>query len=239
MMYEISDTIHEKGPATTALRNLPCDRLFTADSVPATTSAPDPPNPARPPATAEAAAPPLAVVEAAAPDPLSAHRGAATAPGHPAAPAAPQEPLPGPESTPESAPPAGFWLHQAALTWRAQLDLRLRPLGLTPTQFLLLSAADRLERRGGPATQQEVAEQAGADRMMTSKVLRLLEKRGLLSRTAHESDARSMRVALSVDGRVLAERAAAIAREFDDAFFGDGAELLGKELQAVAGIRGR
>jgi hypothetical protein len=48
-----------------------------------------------------------------------------------------------------------------------------------------------------------------------------------------------MRVALSVDGRVLAERAAAIAREFDDAFFGDGAELLGKELQAVAGIRGR
>ncbi|SEP20725.1 MarR family winged helix-turn-helix transcriptional regulator [Amycolatopsis saalfeldensis] len=139
----------------------------------------------------------------------------------------------------ESAPPAGFWLHQAALAWRAQLDVRLRPLGLTPTQFLLLSSADRLERRDGPATQQEVAEQAGADRMMTSKVLRLLEKRGLLSRTAHESDARSMRVALSADGRVLAERAAAIAREFDDAFFGAGAPLLCKELQAVAGIRGR
>ncbi|WP_328611096.1 MarR family transcriptional regulator [Amycolatopsis sp. NBC_00345] len=183
--------------------------------------------------------------ETPAPNPSAAH----PTPSPPAAEiVAPDPPLnnsdppPTPEKPPpskESAPPAGFWLHQAALTWRAQLDVRLRPLGLTPTQFLLLSSADRLERRAGPATQQEVAEQAGADRMMTSKVLRLLEKRGLLSRTAHESDARSVRVALSRDGRVLAERAAAIAREFDDAFFGAGAEVLCQELQAVAEMRGR
>jgi DNA-binding MarR family transcriptional regulator len=286
-MYQISDTIHEKGPATTALRKLPCDRLFAADSVPTTTSptttsTPDPPvpDPAPLPMAAEVAAsdPPLpghpaapgrpappavpavpgepappgelaARREPAPPGELAARREPAP-PGEPAArrepappgelaarrePAPPGEPLPGHES----APPAGFWLHQAALTWRAQLDVRLRPLGLTPTQFLLLSSADRLERRAGPATQQEVAQQAGADRMMTSKVLRLLEKRGLLSRTAHESDARSVRVALSMDGRALAERAAAIAREFDDAFFGAGAELLCKELQAVTEIRGR
>jgi DNA-binding MarR family transcriptional regulator len=218
MMYEMSGITHAKGSATTALRNLPYHHMPTTDSAPASTTTPNPP--------AADPIPPPVIADVVAPDPPPANPG-------PAVPS--EEPFTGKES----APPAGFWLHQAALTWRAQLDVRLRPLGLTPTQFLLLSSADRLERRAGPATQQEVAEQAGADRMMTSKVLRLLEKRGLLSRTAHESDARSVRVALSPDGRVLAERAAAIAREFDDAFFGAGAEVLCQKLQAVAEMRGR
>ncbi|MEU4672565.1 MarR family transcriptional regulator [Amycolatopsis sp. NPDC023774] len=134
---------------------------------------------------------------------------------------------------------AGFWLHQAALAWRAALDVRLRPLGLTPTQFLLLSAAARLERTVGPATQQEVAEHAGADRMMTSKVLRALEVRGLLTRTAHERDARAVRVSLTPAGRDLAADAAAVATEFDSAFFGLAAQRLARELRSVAESRGR
>ncbi|MET7992253.1 MarR family transcriptional regulator [Amycolatopsis sp. NPDC005232] len=134
---------------------------------------------------------------------------------------------------------AGFWLHQAALAWRAALDVRLSPLGLTPTQFLLLSAAAGLERTAGPATQQEVAEHAGADRMMTSKVLRALEVRGLLTRTAHERDARAVRVSLTRAGRDLAADAAAIATEFDSAFFGRAAERLARELRSVAESRGR
>lgn len=36
----------------------------------------------------------------------------------------------GQESGPMLSP--GFWLHHAALTWRAEMDTRLRPLGLTP-----------------------------------------------------------------------------------------------------------
>jgi len=42
------------------------------------------------------------------------------------------------ESGPLLAP--GFWLQQAALSWRAELDTRLRPLGLTPTQFNVLAS---------------------------------------------------------------------------------------------------
>ena len=45
---------------------------------------------------------------------------------------------------------AGFWLHHAALTWRAELDGRLRPLGLSPTQFIVLAAAGWLEHVAGP-----------------------------------------------------------------------------------------
>ena len=35
----------------------------------------------------------------------------------------------------------GFWLHHAALAWRQVFDRRLRPLNLTPTQFMLLASA--------------------------------------------------------------------------------------------------
>ncbi|WP_322769495.1 hypothetical protein [Frankia sp. Cr1] len=70
-------------------------------------------------------------------------------------------------SDPQAAGPLaspGFWLHRA---------------GLAGTQ--------------GPPTRQDVAEFAGADRMMTSKVVRALEHRGLLSQiqlppaTPHET----------------------------------------------------
>ena len=114
----------------------------------------------------------------------------------------------------------GFWLHQAALAWRAELDARLRPLGLTPTQFLLLASTGWLEHLGEQPTQQDVAHQAGADRMMTSKVVRALEERGLLRRDVDSSDARVLRLALTPTGRELTRAATGIARDVDSGFFG-------------------
>ena len=77
----------------------------------------------------------------------------------------------------------GFWLHHAALAWRQVFDRRLRPLYLSPTQFMLLASAGWLvTTSGGPPTQQEVADHAGADRMMASKVLQTLVDRDLVVR---------------------------------------------------------
>lgn len=119
----------------------------------------------------------------------------------------------------------GFWLHQAARAWRAELDARLRPLGLTPTQFLLLASTRWLERTGKP-TQQAAAEQAGVDWMMTSKVVRSLAERGLLRRESDESDARALRLTLPLTGRTLTRQATAIARDVDAEFFGPGPTAL-------------
>jgi DNA-binding MarR family transcriptional regulator len=132
----------------------------------------------------------------------------------------------------------GFWLHHAALAWRAELDARLRALSLTPTQFMLLASAGWLEHVAGPPTQQQVADQAGADRMMTSRVVRTLEEAGLLVRQAHETDGRGLRVALTPAGRDLVQRATAIAREVDALFFGVDAAALGTALRRVAECRG-
>jgi DNA-binding MarR family transcriptional regulator len=136
------------------------------------------------------------------------------------------------ESGPMLSP--GFWLHHAALVWRAELDTRLRPLGLTPTQFMLLASAGWLEHTSGPPTQQAVAEQAGADRMMTSKIVRTLEERGLLERRQDAADGRAVRLTLTADGRTLVRKATAIARDLDTEFFGTDAAKMRAKLRAIA-----
>src|SRR5690348_1296718 len=132
----------------------------------------------------------------------------------------------------------GFWLHHAALEWRQRLDRALRPLGLTPTQFSLLGSVGWLDRtRLAPPTQQQVADHAGADRMMASKVLRTLEERGLVIREPDPGDARSLRLRLTADGSRVTSQAVQLALAVDQELFGEGGEQLREQLQAVAAHR--
>jgi len=41
----------------------------------------------------------------------------------------------------------GFWLHHAALAWQQVFGRRLRPLNLTPTQFMLMAPPPGWARR--------------------------------------------------------------------------------------------
>jgi DNA-binding MarR family transcriptional regulator len=130
----------------------------------------------------------------------------------------------------------GFWLHHAALTWRQELDARLRPLGLTHTQFNLLAATSWLQRTGQPPHQQQVAELSGSDRMMTSKVLSGLQDRGLVTRRADPSDARAKRLEVTNTGSRLVSQAVRIVADIDSALFGEDADRteLTERLRAIA-----
>jgi DNA-binding MarR family transcriptional regulator len=132
---------------------------------------------------------------------------------------------------------AGFWLHHAALTWRAEMDARLRPLGLTPTQFMVLATAGWLEHVDGPPTQQQVADGAGTDRQMTSRVIRVLQDQGLITRQANESNARSLRVSLTPQGRALARDAIQLAQALDEQLFGTSAAGLRATFRGIAEFR--
>jgi DNA-binding MarR family transcriptional regulator len=129
----------------------------------------------------------------------------------------------------------GYWLHQAALAWKAELDNALKGLGLTHTQFILLATIGWLERTtGAPPGQQEVADGAGTDRQMTSRVVRTLQERGLIARLSHESNARALRLTLTTDGRELAQAAITIAQQVDSRFFGADHGDLRDELRTIS-----
>jgi DNA-binding MarR family transcriptional regulator len=130
----------------------------------------------------------------------------------------------------------GFWLHHAALAWKQLFDRRLRPLNLTSTQFILLSSIGWLANtnaNGQAPTQQEAADLAAYDRMMTSKVLQALEERGLVSKQADLADARVKRLRLTEEGRALVRQGIRIAVDLDEELFAPGADPLRERLERI------
>lgn len=134
---------------------------------------------------------------------------------------------PGPQDSP------GFLLWRTTLRWQRRITAALRPLELTHVQFVLLAAvwwlSDPADSPRRPPSQREVADHAEVDVMMTSQVLRALEKRGLVARTDDEADARVKRLTVTDNGRRLAEQAVTIVEAADAEFFArvrDHAQLL-------------
>jgi DNA-binding MarR family transcriptional regulator len=128
----------------------------------------------------------------------------------------------------------GYHLLMAAQAWRRELGARLRPLGLTPTQFDTIGALGWLSRSIPDPTQQQVADVAGMDRMMLSKLVVGLERRGILRRLSDPDDARLKRLRLTADGRNLVTAATAIARAVDAELFDEATrDTLRDELRAV------
>lgn len=134
----------------------------------------------------------------------------------------------GPSAGPLSSP--GHWLHHAALAWQREFARRLRPLGLTPTQFMILGAVGWLAETDGPPTQQDVADLAGVDRMMTSKVLCALEASGMVERSDDPTDRRTRRLRQTSRGRKAATAAVETVGALDRDFFS------GEEVSTLMGV---
>ena len=81
---------------------------------------------------------------------------------------------------PEDSP--GFLLWQVTNSWQRLMRRVLKEIGLTHVQFVLLTAVEWLNNAKIPATQKEVSRFANTDVMMTSQVIRALERKGLIIR---------------------------------------------------------
>lgn len=114
----------------------------------------------------------------------------------------------------------GFRLWHLKHAWTRQLEAALAALDLTQVQYVLLRGADYLARQGERPTQARLAEGLAADRMMVSKVLRLLESKGLVVRAVHPDDPRANHVVLTEAGRRTLARAVEIAAAEQAGFFG-------------------
>jgi DNA-binding MarR family transcriptional regulator len=126
----------------------------------------------------------------------------------------------------------GYALMHAAQTWRTEATAVLVPHGLTVPQFLVVMALYRQHRHSWlPLTQAAVAEHLGMDANTTSQIVRGLEKRGILSRAPHPSDARSLLLTLTPDGIERSRAASADARALNDRYF---SVITPQQLEAFA-----
>jgi DNA-binding MarR family transcriptional regulator len=122
---------------------------------------------------------------------------------------------------------AGFLLWQVTNRWQAAQRAALKPFELTHVQFVLLASLTWLDA-DGPVTQRQLADHAATDPMMTSQVLRALESRGFIERSAHPADGRAWALRVTPAGIALTNRAVAAVEACDNAFFG----VLGRDVGA-------
>lgn len=121
----------------------------------------------------------------------------------------------------------GFLLRHATLRWQRQVAAALSGSSLTHVQFLVLSSTWWLGRNGDAPKQREVAEHAGLEPVMTSQVLKVLERDGHVHRVRDIADSRAIRVAVTPGGRDLARRCVVILDRIDAEFFAEVRETPG------------
>ena len=114
----------------------------------------------------------------------------------------------------------GFRLWHVQHAYVRHVEAALTPLGLTHMQYVMLRAADYLAQAGEQPTQARLAEVMATDRMMVSKVLRLLEGKGFVVRPVHPDDCRAHHVVLTEAGRRLLARAVPLGLQAQQEFFG-------------------
>jgi DNA-binding MarR family transcriptional regulator len=115
----------------------------------------------------------------------------------------------------------GFLLWRVSLRWQRLMTASLRPLGLTHVQFVLLASLWWLTKEAGERpSQRRLADLAGTDPMMTSQVVRALERKGLVVRSSHPTDSRARELAVTPEGEQLAHRAIGAVEAADRDFFG-------------------
>jgi MarR family transcriptional regulator, organic hydroperoxide resistance regulator len=120
-------------------------------------------------------------------------------------------------------PTTGALVWQLAMRWRSAVDRAVAPLGLTHAQYVALASLRGLTARGEKPSQRRLAMWTGLGTIYVSKLVRTLERDGLIVRSPDPTDARAVQITLTERGRDTADQAIPIVRALD------------RELTAVLG----
>ncbi len=118
-----------------------------------------------------------------------------------------------------------LWL--SGLRWQRAVRTALRPLELTPTQFLVLDAcvieidARSADTQADFPSQQRLAELVGAEKMTLQRMLPALEDRGLITRHPSEESSLAWAIEPSKQALALLEKARRVVRETSAELFAE------------------
>lgn len=114
-------------------------------------------------------------------------------------------------------PTVGYLVWHLSNKWRVEVDRALSPLGLTHAHYALLASLVGLTRSGVRPSQRELADFSGLEVMYVSRLVRTLERAGLLRRSDHPDDPRAFQLEPTARGEDLAEKAAqTVGRLYDE-----------------------
>jgi DNA-binding MarR family transcriptional regulator len=116
---------------------------------------------------------------------------------------------------PEERPTTGSLVWHLAMRWRAVVDRTVAPLGLTHAQYSALASLPALTAGGESPSQRQLADYTGLGPIYVSKLVRALEKNGLVARVPDPSDARAVRLSLTDRGVEVVARAVQVVRALD------------------------
>ncbi len=114
---------------------------------------------------------------------------------------------------------AGYLLWQVTHSWQRQVEAALAELDITHLQFVLLAGIGWLTRNGDLLTQVQLAEFCKIDVMQISQVVRKLEVKNLIERSAHPTDTRAKVLTLTPTGEATLEQALPLVEHLDTEFF--------------------
>lgn len=122
---------------------------------------------------------------------------------------------------PVAAQSPGLLLWRVTNRWQAAMRAALAPHDLTHVQYVLLASLTWLNDREPDrlVSQADLAGFAATDPMMTSQVVRALERAGLVERLPHPTDGRARVLRPTAEGAAVARRATADVEAADAAFF--------------------
>lgn len=116
---------------------------------------------------------------------------------------------------------SGYLLWQVTMQWQLGMNRALGTIGLTLTQFSLMAGLYWLSKKKEGVTQQQLADYANTDKMMTSKVLAALEQKQIVERIKDPGDSRAKQLKISNKGVEVLKEAYRIVKQVDDVFFKD------------------
>ena len=99
----------------------------------------------------------------------------------------------------------GFLIWRLSMRWRAAMDRALAPLGLTQAQYAVLAPLHGMSRDGARPSQRELADLTGLDPVYVSKLVRVLERDGFVTRSVKAADPRAVELALTEQGAAAVE----------------------------------
>ena len=132
----------------------------------------------------------------------------------------------------------GFMFWQVTNLWQRSITAALEPLGITHVQYVVLANLAWLTHtQDSEITQVMIATNAQIDVMMTSKVIRALIAKKLITRKESTRDSRANSITLTIAGLKITTQAIPLVEGTDNAFFaklGPNRDLFLENLQLLA-----